>query len=114
RFPPHETAFAKWVGGIAMNVLRHQLRSRARYRRRVEPLGSIDVAAKADDHHRAERVAAALEKLPPRYEEVLRAKYLDRQTVEEIAAATGDTVKATESVLSRAREAFRVQYESES
>ena len=47
------------------------------------------------------------------YEAVLRAKYLDRQTVEEIAAARGETMKAVESLLSRARQAFREAYEAD-
>ena len=56
-------------------------------------------------------MAAALAALPDHYEAVLRAKYLDRQTVEAIASARGDSPKAVESLLSRARQAFREAYE---
>jgi RNA polymerase sigma-70 factor (ECF subfamily) len=58
----------------------------------------------------AERVAEALAGLPDRYEQVLRAKYLDRLTVDQIAAGWGETPKAIESLLTRARQAFREAY----
>jgi RNA polymerase sigma-70 factor (ECF subfamily) len=60
---------------------------------------------------RAERVARAFAALPDHYEAVLRAKYFDRMTVDEIAAARSETPKAVESLLSRARQAFREAYE---
>jgi RNA polymerase sigma-70 factor (ECF subfamily) len=56
-------------------------------------------------------VAVALAALPDHYESVLRAKYLDRLTVEAIALQRGDSQKAIESLLSRARQAFREAYE---
>lgn len=59
----------------------------------------------------AERVAAALAELPDHYERALRAKYLDGETVAEIAALTGAGEKAVESQLTRARQAFREAYE---
>lgn len=112
-FEPTNCRFASWVCGIAANVLRHHLRSRTRYRRRVGELGDVDPPAGEVDREKAERVAAALAKLPERYEAALRAKYLDRQSVEEIAVARGETAKAVESLLSRARQAFREEYEKQ-
>ena len=61
---------------------------------------------------KAERVAEALAEINPLYEAVLRAKYLDRQSVEEMAAALGESPKAIESRLTRARQAFREAYEA--
>ena len=49
--------------------------------------------------------------LPERHEAVLRAKYLDGRTVREIVADWGETEKAVESLLTRARDAFRAAYE---
>jgi RNA polymerase sigma-70 factor (ECF subfamily) len=49
--------------------------------------------------------------LPARYEAVLRAKYLDGRSVADVAAAHGETAKAVESLLTRAREAFRQAYQ---
>jgi RNA polymerase sigma-70 factor (ECF subfamily) len=66
----------------------------------------------ASDTDTAERVAAALAAIPDRYEAVLQAKYLDGQSVEEISLARGESPKAVESLLTRARQAFREAYEA--
>jgi RNA polymerase sigma-70 factor (ECF subfamily) len=68
-------------------------------------------SAEADERERAERIAATLDMLPERQEAVLRAKYLDEHSVAEIAAAWKETPKAIESLLTRARQAFREQFE---
>ena len=112
RFDPAAGSFHAWLCGIAANVLRNQLRSRRRRRDRQEPLsgemGKEDPAVA--ERERSERIAAALAELPERSENVLRMKYLDRKSVTEIAAATGETEKAVESLLTRARAAFREAY----
>ena len=48
-----------------------------------------------------------LDRLPPRYAAALEWKYIDGLSVTEIAARFDLTAKATESTLTRAREAFR-------
>ena len=60
-----------------------------------------------------ERVARALAALPERCEKALRGKYLDGSTVAELASAWGDTEKAVESLLSRARAAFKAAYQAD-
>jgi RNA polymerase sigma-70 factor, ECF subfamily len=107
RFDPVAGPFQGWLCGIAANVLRNQLRARRRRSARQEPLANDPAAA---DRRRAERVAEALATLPERSEHVLRMKYLDRLSVAEIAAACGETEKAVESLLARARAAFREAY----
>ena len=52
-------------------------------------------------------VEATLDSLPGRYGEVLEWKYIDGLSVTEIAARLGVGAKAAESLLTRAREAFR-------
>lgn len=52
-------------------------------------------------------VQATIDALPPRYGDVLEWKYVDGWSVGEIADRLGSTVKAAESLLSRARAAFR-------
>lgn len=52
-------------------------------------------------------VQIALDHLPPRYSRALAWKYLDDLTVREIAARLRLTPKAAESLLTRARDAFR-------
>jgi RNA polymerase sigma-70 factor, ECF subfamily len=110
-FDPCAGPFAAWLRGIAANLLRNAFR-RDRRRGRMEVLGP-EVARPDGDLERrlrAEGVACALAVLPERYEEVLRAKYLEGRSVAEIAAGRGETPKTVESLLSRARAAFREAY----
>ncbi len=55
----------------------------------------------------AELVHAALDVLPPQYAEVLEWKYLEEASMKEIATRVGKTAKAVESLLTRARTAYR-------
>ena len=110
-FDPEAGPFSAWLRGIAANLLRNAFR-RQRRRGRTEVLGP-EIArtdGTLEQRLRAESVARALGDLPARYEAVLRAKYLEGQSVAAIAAASGDTPKAVESLLSRARQAFRDAY----
>ena len=54
-----------------------------------------------------EMVNATMSQLPPHYREALEAKYIQRQTVRQIAAHRATSDKAVESLLTRARQAFR-------
>lgn len=56
------------------------------------------------------RVHAALDLLPPRYADALEWKYVDGLPVAEIAARLRLSPKAAESMLGRARAAFRRHY----
>lgn len=56
---------------------------------------------------RANLVHAALDALPPRYSQALEWKYVDRLSVDEIAARLAVGPKAAESLLTRARQSFR-------
>lgn len=58
----------------------------------------------------AARVHAALDLLPERYARALEWKYLERLPVREIAARLELSEKAAESLLTRARNAFRSGY----
>ena len=55
----------------------------------------------------ADLVRATLTELPDEYETVLTAKYLDGESVEQIANSQRSTVTAVRSRLARARQAFR-------
>ena len=57
------------------------------------------------------RVHMALDGLPDRYARVLEWKYVARLPVAEIATRLGMEAKATESLLGRARQAFRASYQ---
>ena len=105
-FDPARGPFAAWVIGVAAKVIRGQLR-----RRKARPLpADCPTPCDREGRERAEAVAAALAKLSERHEGVLRRKYLDGQSVAEIAAELRLTQKAVESLLTRAREAFRAAY----
>jgi RNA polymerase sigma-70 factor, ECF subfamily len=113
-FDPARAPFLAWLRGIAAGLLRNRFRLRAR-RDRLRPPGAAAAAAPAADaeaerRERALRVARTLADLPERYEAVLRARYLEGRAVADMAADQGETAKAVESVLSRARQAFRDAY----
>ncbi|AWM35718.1 RNA polymerase sigma factor [Gemmata obscuriglobus] len=113
-FDPAKGSFFDWLCGIASNAARSAVRSRYRRTARVRALQPADDRAAPDEGgavERAERVALALAELPERYEAVLRAKYLDQQAVADIAAHRNESAKAVESLLARARAAFREVYE---
>src|SRR5439155_10607427 len=103
-FDPDRGPFDGWVCGIAANLVRNHLRAKARHAGRTRPLAGDP--PQPEPAERCERVAAALAALPDRYERALRAKYLDSRSVAEIAAAAGESEKAVESLLTRARQAF--------
>lgn len=112
-FVPETASFAAWLRGIAANLLRNHFRQNGRYRRRMRPLHADDeqrTDTEDTQRQQAEQVARALSSLPEHYEAVLRAKYLEGQSVADIAAARNDTAKAVESLLTRARQAFRTAY----
>ena len=114
-FDPERAAFAAWLAGIAANVLRNVLRRR-RFRNSrqetltEEPPAAVSERSVAEARERSAGIARALAELPQRYERVLRAKYLDGRSMAEIAADWGESPKAIESLLTRAREAFRAAY----
>jgi RNA polymerase sigma-70 factor (ECF subfamily) len=115
-FDPQRAPFRVWLRGIAANLIRNHFRKRQRSGLVVQLPDDGSHAAgngRADRQQResAENVAASLASLPESAEAVLRAKYLNGQTVDEIADEYGRTPKAVESQLSRAREMFRQAYE---
>jgi RNA polymerase sigma-70 factor (ECF subfamily) len=110
-FDPARGTFAGWVRGIAAGLARNHFRRAAR--RRTAPLPPDLAAADPARREQAEQVACALARLPEHYEAVLRAKYLDGASVADIARARGESLKAVESLLTRAREAFRTAFRPE-
>lgn len=120
-FDPEKGPFVAWVIGIAGRVLQNEQR-RWQQRERVEGtsldgvaeppsrLPAVDARAGAADL--TEHIAVAMSSLPGNYRDVLRWKYHDGRPVNEIAAATGRTPKSVESLLVRAREAFRRAFDA--
>jgi RNA polymerase sigma-70 factor, ECF subfamily len=108
-FDPAQASFAAWLRGIAANVIRNALR-RERRAGPVLALDGTEPAPVAADRADKQRIAQALALLTERHEAVLRAKYLEQRSVIDIAAEWCESPKAIESLLSRAREAFRQAY----
>src|SRR5687767_2300545 len=65
-----------------------------------------------DSRRLAERVQITLDYLPDRYGDVLEWKYLQGLSVNQIAERLASTPKAVESMLTRARQAFREGFAS--
>lgn len=70
----------------------------------------MDPVAETDREQLRETIRAALDYLPASYADVLEWKYIRELSVADIAARLGRSVKATESLLTRAREAFRESF----
>lgn len=111
-FDPNAGCFVAWVCGLAALILRNHLRKHHRQAARRRAL--VEVQAPSGESNNGDQswfIAEALADLPPRHEQVLRAKYLDGQSVAEIAAQWHESPKAVESVLARARESFRTIFD---
>jgi RNA polymerase sigma-70 factor, ECF subfamily len=107
-FDPNLGMVDSWLVGIARFKAKEAVRGPRSSPASVEvvdPGGPTEDSA-VDD----EMVALALDQLEPRYAEVLRRKYIDGQTLEEIAA--GLKLKATTvgTLLHRGKEKFKEAY----
>lgn len=71
----------------------------------LDSLGEPESALRRKETARL--VQAVLDRLPSRYGDALEWKYIEGLSVAEIAGRLGLTAKAAESLLTRAREAFR-------
>ena len=110
-FDPQQGRFIGWLRGIAAKVLHNHLRTRRRRPEQALTASAEPARDDADRRDQAELIARALAELPQRSEAVLRAKYLDLMSVAQIADEWDETPKAIESLLTRARQAFRAAHE---
>jgi RNA polymerase sigma-70 factor (ECF subfamily) len=62
---------------------------------------------KLDQQKRSDRIRQVLSRLPDRYRAVLMWRYWDQRSLAEMAQITGNTEKAIERLLDRARRLFR-------
>lgn len=116
-FDPEAGSFLAWLHGIAelahKNAQRSWARREGRSRRPLDAAAGLP-AARAQSRESAgetrELVEASFASIPERYRAVLREKYVEELPVEEIARRREASPKAVESLLSRARGAFREAY----
>ena len=108
QFDPSRGTMQAWLRGIAQHVLRNHYRKKSTAQKtNVE----FDATSRTSAFESRDMILATYSVLPGEYQSVLQAKYEQRQTVAEIATAWGKSQKAIESLLTRARNAFRKTYE---
>ncbi len=120
-----EAALFSWLCSVCRREISAHFRRRKRSPVEVELIENtpeiravLDAlaagAAGPDDALQQKEVARlvhlTLDHLPPRYGRALEWKYFDGLPVKEIAVRLGVSTKAAESVMSRAREAFRTGF----
>jgi RNA polymerase sigma-70 factor, ECF subfamily len=108
-------ALLTWLCGIARHKVGDHYRRRQRLERARLALERLpDVAAEPTDRlerdELRQRVLTTLHDLPPHYQQVLALKYLDRLSGRQLADHLGASEEAVESLLARARAAFRRAY----
>ncbi len=116
RYDPTRGDFGQWLGGISRNAIRDLARKArapgAALGADPTPVlagltGGRDPAAEAAERDGQDALMRALSALPERYRDLLRWKYLEEQSVRDIAQRKQTTEKAVEGMLGRARLALR-------
>lgn len=121
-----EASLAAWVYGICRHEISNHRRRTGRAPAMVElveeemgprsagsPASQMTGPAESLERKEvAELVHSTLDELPPRYGLALEWKYIDGLPVREIAQRLKVSPKAAESILTRARQAFRDRYQA--
>lgn len=127
RFQGDEGGFLGWLFGIARRVIAERIKRTSADRSlsfsledKKEQGSKIDVLEVSDKNPLPDQriilneeqwlTGAALSALPSHYKKALRWKYCEDLSVIEMAERLGMTPKAVESMLSRARKAFRERF----
>jgi RNA polymerase sigma-70 factor, ECF subfamily len=112
-----EGSALEWLRAIARAKVADHFRSAARRDRTLAPpevlaeLAAGDPGDEARERQaRAARVSAVMRSLDDEYAAALEEKYLEGLSVRDMAARRGQSEKAVESMLSRARGAFRAAW----
>jgi RNA polymerase sigma-70 factor (ECF subfamily) len=109
KFKPHRATFRAWLVGIAKNCYMKVESKEVRHRWHETQFFKKSIESR-NKYSSESLVHEVLAILPVHYRLVLEAKYLRGQTVRQIAESQEVTVKATESLLARAREKFAQVY----
>ncbi len=103
-----------WLAGILRNQIALHFRKQRRQQRIDEPTVGTEVRPPPDILEKAETamlVRKALSSLNDDYGALLAAKYLDDETVANIAQQEQSSIEAVRSKLARARRAFRETFD---
>jgi RNA polymerase sigma-70 factor (ECF subfamily) len=98
-----------WLSYLSRNAIRRANDARRRFVATALPEKSVEPVVE-DELSQAARVTVALARLPAHYRSLLDRRYFKGESLREIALQHGTTEKAVESLLARAREAFRHQF----
>ena len=105
-----------WLITVARNKLvdhwRRQAREERSLRLAVDPDDEV-LDDDFDEHFERMRAREVLAELGPHHRAALTLRYLDGLSVPEVASHLDRTVHATEALLVRARNAFRIRYHNE-
>jgi RNA polymerase sigma-70 factor (ECF subfamily) len=110
------SSFFTWLCSIAKNKISDYYRKTKRQAEIVSTeklqfdIDNDDIEVDQIDVETQSNVVLALANLNNDYNYLLTAKYIDNKSTDEIATALGKSYKATESMLTRAREAFRKKF----
>ena len=123
-----ESALFTWLCVICRNELVDWMRRNARYRETIvltedypgirEVVESLAAPIESDpdkQYRRSEAsrfIQVALDKLPPKYGDALEWKYIEGYSVKEIAARMHLSHEAAQSLLARAKRAFKEIYDT--
>ena len=100
-----------WLCAIAKNKISDYYRLNEKHRKTNNEIRNyMDIdneEIEIVDDRTQEDVLAVLANLKDKYRNILLSRYFENKSVEEISLAIGKSYKATESLLTRSREAFR-------
>jgi RNA polymerase sigma-70 factor (ECF subfamily) len=126
-YDPSRAPLWLWLWGIARNHVAQYFRKAQRYDRLLKAEawmashnGELVASREGmpteilESAELATLVRVTLTELPPDYELLLTAKYLDGDSVEQIATQERSSSSAVRSKLARARQAFREAFEARS
>lgn len=116
-----DSPLSYWLQGIARHKVENFYRTCLRAplpldensERHSEVLVEIGLDESLDRERLLEKTRSILTSLPDAYRLVLRWRYWDKRSAQEMAAETGKTEKAIERLLARAREMFRERWKHE-
>lgn len=127
RLDPNKTHVYAWLRSVVRNKVNDWGRQRVRADRLLAAYAESDVIASgngngngdagdpakwAEDSEALRGVAMVLDRMPETSRLALEWKYLDGQSVRQIASQLGMTEHAVQSTLYRARQEFRQKYET--
>lgn len=121
-----ESALFTWLCAICRNETSDWLAKQGRYREHIvlvedfpeiqAAVDSVQVPEQMNPEHHYRRVEllrliqVALDRLPPKYGDVLEWKYIEGYSIKEISGKLNIRDEATQSLLARARRAFSEVY----